>query len=118
LRVIVDEDLPARSAELGSYALHSLRDLSSPYVVEVRGKGLWIGIELNRAARPFCEALKLRGVLCKETHERVIRLAPPLIISKEDLDWGLDQIRAVLEDSSDDCSELVAELAGTNALGD
>jgi ornithine--oxo-acid transaminase len=115
LRVIVDEELPARSAELGSYALDSLRDLRSPHVVEVRGKGLWIGIELNRAARPFCEALKLRGVLCKETHELVIRLAPPLIISKEDLDWGLDQIRAVLEDRSDVDGELVAELAGSHA---
>jgi ornithine--oxo-acid transaminase len=115
LRVIVDEDLSARSAELGNYALHSLRDLRSPYVAAVRGKGLWIGIELNCAARPFCEVLKQRGVLCKETHERVIRLAPPLIISKDDLDWGLDQIRTVLEDPRDECSELVAELAGTNA---
>jgi ornithine--oxo-acid transaminase len=118
LRVIVDEELPARSAELGRYALESLRDLRSPHVVEVRGKGLWIGIELNRAARPFCEALKLRGVLCKETHERVIRLAPPLIISKEDLDWGLDQIRAVLEDGSDADSGLVAEFAGSHASGE
>jgi len=117
LRVIVDEDLPARSAELGSYALESLRSLRSPHVVEVRGKGLWIGIELNRAARPFCEALKQRGVLCKETHERVIRLAPPLTISKADLDWGLDQVRAVLEDCSDERSELVVEMAGTNASG-
>jgi len=113
LRVVVDEDLSGRSAELGSYALHALRGLRSPHVVEVRGKGLWIGIELNRAARPFCETLKLRGVLCKETHERVIRLAPPLIISKADLDWGLDQIRAVLQDPSEERSELVAELAGT-----
>ncbi|MGP8258691.1 MAG: ornithine--oxo-acid transaminase [Acidobacteriaceae bacterium] len=117
LRVIVDENLPSRSAELGSYALESLRSLRSPHVVEVRGKGLWIGIELNRAARPFCEALKQRGVLCKETHERVIRLAPPLTISKADLDWGLDQVRAVLEDCSDERSELVAEMAGTNASG-
>ena len=87
-------------------------------MVEVRGKGLWIGIELNRAARPFCEALKMLGVLCKETHERVIRLAPPLIISKEDLDWGLDQIRAVLQDPSEERSELVPELAGSHASGD
>jgi ornithine--oxo-acid transaminase len=98
LRVIVDEDLPARSAELGEYALKYLKNLRSLHIVEVRGKGLWIGIELNSSARPFCQALKLRGVLCKETHSSVIRLAPPLVIDKADLDWGLSQIRAVLED--------------------
>jgi len=97
LRVIVDEKLADRSAELGAYALKFMKNLHSPYVVEVRGKGLWIGVVLNRPARPFCEALQQRGVLCKETHEHVIRLAPPLIISKADLDWGLEQIRAVLE---------------------
>lgn len=117
LRVIVDEKLPARSAELGAYALNYLKNIRSPYVVEVRGKGLWIGMELNRAARPICEALKQRGVLCKETHEYVIRLAPPLIISKADLDWGLEQIRAVLEEDTDAHSEAVAELAGTTAAG-
>jgi ornithine--oxo-acid transaminase len=117
LRVIVDEDLPGRSAELGEFALNYMRGLRSPYIVEVRGKGLWIGIELNRPARPFCEALKQRGVLCKETHECVIRLAPPLIISKADLEWGLEQIRAVLEEGTDAHSEAVAELAGTTASG-
>lgn len=96
LRVIVDEDLPGRSAELGAYAMEFLRGMESPHIVDIRGKGLWIGIELNTAARPFCEALKERGVLCKETHEHVIRLAPPLVISKDDLQWGLEQIRAVL----------------------
>jgi ornithine--oxo-acid transaminase len=117
LRVIVDEKLPARSAELGAYALNYLKNIHSPYVVEVRGKGLWIGMEMNRPARPICEALKQRGVLCKETHEYVIRLAPPLIISKADLDWGLEQIRAVLEDATDAPSEAVAELAGTTVTG-
>jgi ornithine--oxo-acid transaminase len=117
LRVIVDEDLAGRSAELGEFALKYVKGLRSPYIVEVRGKGLWIGIELNRPARPFCEALKQRGVLCKETHERVIRLAPPLIISKADLEWGLEQVRAVLEDEPDAHSEAVAELAGTTAAG-
>jgi ornithine--oxo-acid transaminase len=97
LNVIVDEDLCARSAELGEYALHFLRTLRSPHIKEIRGKGLWIGIELNSSARPFCEALKARGVLCKETHEHVIRLAPPLVISRADLTWGLEQLRAVLE---------------------
>ena len=97
LRVIVDEDLSGRSAELGAYAIDFIRKIRSPYIVEVRGKGLWIGIELNTQARPFCETLKECGVLCKETHASVIRLAPPLVISKADLDWGLGHIRAVLE---------------------
>jgi len=94
-----------------------MKSIRSPHIVEVRGKGLWIGIELNCAARPFCEELKRRGVLCKETHERVIRLAPPLIISKADLEWGLEQIRAVLEAGSDAGREEVAELAGTVVAG-
>jgi ornithine--oxo-acid transaminase len=106
LRVIVDEDLPGRSAELGEYALNYLKGLRSPHVVEVRGKGLWIGVELNRPARPFCETLKQHGVLCKETHASVIRLAPPLMISREDLDWGLGHIRAVLEGESAGDAEL------------
>jgi ornithine--oxo-acid transaminase len=110
LRVIVDENLSARSAELGEYALEYLQSLHSPHIVEVRGKGLWIGIELNTPARPFCEKLKQRGVLCKETHESVIRLAPPLIIAKADLEWGLQQIREVLEASSDE-SEIPVEAA-------
>jgi ornithine--oxo-acid transaminase len=110
LRVIVDENLSARSAELGEYALEYLQNLHSPHIVEVRGKGLWIGIELNTPARPFCEKLKQRGVLCKETHESVIRLAPPLIIAKADLEWGLQQIREVLEASSDE-SEIPVEAA-------
>jgi ornithine--oxo-acid transaminase len=96
LKVVVDEDLPARSAELGCYALDRLKRLKSHRIAEVRGKGLWIGIELNVAARPLCEALKDRGVLCKETHDTVIRLAPPLTIAPDDLAWGLDQMEAVL----------------------
>ena len=114
LRVIVDEDLSARSAELGDYALNFLKGLDSPHIVNVRGKGLWIGIELNTAARPFCEALKLRGVLCKETHASVIRLAPPLMIDKSDLDWGLEQIRAVLEEKSAASAEPDPELAAAS----
>ncbi len=98
LKVLLDEDLPARSAALGAYALDRLKSINSPHIVEVRGKGLWIGIELNVKARPICEALKDRGVLCKETHDTVIRLAPPLVISHEDLAWGLDQIEAVLNE--------------------
>lgn len=96
LRVLVDENLIQRSAELGAYALDRLRSVSSAIVRQVRGRGLWIAIELNQPARPVCEALQQRSVLCKETHATVIRIAPPLVISREDLDWGLDQIEAVL----------------------
>ena len=98
LKVVIDEDLPARSAELGCYALERLQAIRSPLLKGVRGRGLWIGIELTTAARPLCEALKNRGVLCKETHENVIRLAPPLNIAPDDLAWGIDQIEAVLTD--------------------
>ncbi len=100
LKVIVDEHLAARSAELGAYALSRLQQIKSPIIKEVRGKGLWLAIELNRPARPLCEALKDRGLLCKETHETVIRLAPPLIIEKSDLTWALDQIEAVIAQHS------------------
>src|ERR1700677_190522 len=96
LKVVIDEQLATKSAELGAYALERLRGVRSGKVVEVRGKGLWIGIELNVAARPVCEELQKLGVLCKETHENVIRLAPPLTISRADLAWGLDQIEAGL----------------------
>jgi ornithine--oxo-acid transaminase len=115
LRVIVDEDLPARSAELGSYAMSYLKNLRSPHIVELRGKGLWIGIQLNTPARPFCEALKQRGVLCKETHESVIRLAPPLVIEEADLQWGLEHIRAVLEEHPSRSKDRDAEMAGAVA---
>jgi ornithine--oxo-acid transaminase len=97
LKVIVDEDLAARSATLGDYALDRLRQLKSPILKEVRGKGLWLAIELHVPARPLCEALKDRGLLCKETHDTVIRLAPPLIIEEPDLAWALDQIEAVIQ---------------------
>ena len=98
LGVIADEKLAERSAELGAYALARLQAFSSSKVSEVRGKGLWIGIELHVPARPICEELMRRGVLCKETHATVIRLAPPLVISREDLSWGLGEIEAVLGD--------------------
>jgi ornithine--oxo-acid transaminase len=101
LRVIVDERLAERSAELGAYALARLQRMSSGTVREVRGRGLWIAIELNVPARPICEALRDRGVLCKETHETVIRIAPPLVIRREDLDWGLEQIELVLAGDSE-----------------
>jgi ornithine--oxo-acid transaminase len=97
LRVLVEEHLVERSAELGAYFLTLLKTLRSPSVKEVRGIGLWIGIELHEAARPYCEALKEQGVLCKETHDRVIRIAPPLIISRDEIDWAFPRIRKVIE---------------------
>jgi ornithine--oxo-acid transaminase len=99
LRVIVEEKLVQRSAELGGYFLNRLRDLKSPHVKELRGRGLFIGIELKPeagGARKFCEALKARGMLCKETHEHVIRIAPPLVITQEEIDWAVEQVKAVL----------------------
>jgi len=97
LRVIVEENLAERSAALGSYFLDLLRTLRGPHLKEVRGKGLWIGIEMYDAARPYCEALKEEGLLCKETHERVIRVAPPLIIQREEIDWAFERIKRVIE---------------------
>jgi len=96
LRVLMEEKLIERSAEFGTYFLAKLQALRSPHIKEVRGKGLWIGIELNKLARPFCEALKQAGVLCKETHGAVIRIAPPLVITRAEIDWAVERIRAVL----------------------
>jgi len=100
LRVIVDERLPERAAALGERMMARVRQMRSPHVEQVRGKGLLVGVVLKRqagGARRFCEALKERGVLAKETHEHVIRLAPPLVISEQDLDWALDRVEEVLQ---------------------
>jgi ornithine--oxo-acid transaminase len=97
LRVLTQEKLVERSAELGVYFLGLLQTLQSPDLKEVRGKGLWIGIELHSPARPYCEALKEEGILCKETHDRVIRIAPPLVIKREEIDWAFERIRKVIE---------------------
>ncbi|WP_330948540.1 ornithine--oxo-acid transaminase [Virgibacillus sp. MG-45] len=95
--VLLYENLADRSLELGQYMMEELRKISNPTIKEVRGKGLFIGVELTESARPYCERLKERGLLCKETHENVIRFAPPLTIEKNDLDWALDHIKAILE---------------------
>ena len=97
LRVLVEEKLVERSAELGEYFMGLLKTIRSPHLKEVRGKGLWIGIELDTLARPYCEALKDEGVLCKETHERVIRIAPPLVIQRDEIDWAFERIKRVIE---------------------
>ena len=97
LRVLLEEKMVERSAELGAYFLTLLQTLRSSDLKEVRGKGLWIGIELRSPARPYCEALKEVGILCKETHDRVIRIAPPLIISRQEIDWAFERITKVIQ---------------------
>lgn len=93
LRVLADEHLVERAAVLGHWFLDQLRTLSHPDIVEIRGVGLIAGIELRVSARPFCERLQRLGMLCKETHDRVIRIAPPLVIEREELTWALDRLR-------------------------
>lgn len=99
LKVIRDENLAERSRTLGEYFMEQLSEIPSPHVKEVRGKGLLIGVELKPeagGARRFCEALQARGILAKETHDHVIRFAPPLVIERETIDWALPSIRDVL----------------------
>ncbi len=99
LRVLVEEGMIDNAREQGEYLMHRLRQIDSPHIHEVRGRGLMIGVELvpeAGGARRFCEALKGRGLLAKETHDNVIRFAPPLIITRDELDWALEQIEPVL----------------------
>jgi len=97
--VLIEEKLDERARTLGEYFMNQLREIKSDYVKEIRGKGLLIGVEIKRefgTARPFCEKLAQMGILCKETHEQVIRFAPPLVIEKEEIDWALERIERVL----------------------
>ncbi len=97
--VIVEEKLPERSKELGDYFMDELKRINSPHVKEVRGRGLFIGVEVKESsgtARPFCEKLMDEGILAKETHHQVIRFAPPLTISRNEIDWALERIRKIL----------------------
>ena len=99
LDVIVEEDLPARSEQLGGWFRDTLRAAGSPFVEEVRGRGLMVGVVIKREsgpARPFCEALFEQGILAKETHEQVIRFSPPLVIERSDLEWAVERIADVL----------------------
>ncbi|MEO0079179.1 MAG: ornithine--oxo-acid transaminase [candidate division WOR-3 bacterium] len=99
VEVVVEERLAERASELGSYFLAGLQMLNSPHVREVRGKGLLIGVEIRSesgSARQFCEKLMELGILAKETHNTVIRFAPPLVITKEEIDWTLERIGRVL----------------------
>jgi ornithine--oxo-acid transaminase len=100
LRILTEERLVERSAELGEYLMGRLRAIDSPHIDHVRGLGLWIGIVLKRSAkgaRRFCEALMHEGLLCKETHENVIRIAPPLVITRDEVDWALERLERVLK---------------------
>jgi ornithine--oxo-acid transaminase len=100
LRVLTEEGLIERAAELGEYLMTRIGQIESPHIKQIRGKGLWIGIVLKAAAggaRRFCEELAARGLLCKETHWNVIRLAPPLIISREEIDWAVERLEKVLQ---------------------
>ncbi|MGG6432550.1 ornithine--oxo-acid transaminase [Anoxybacillus sp. D401a] len=97
LDVIVEEKLPERSFELGQYFQEKLREINHPDIKEVRGRGLFIGVELHVPARPYCEKLQQEGLLCKETHDTVIRFAPPLVITKEELDWAIEKVKKVFE---------------------
>jgi ornithine--oxo-acid transaminase len=103
LRVLIDENLTQRSAEMGHYFREKLQTLQSKHLKEIRGRGLLIGVELwpqAGGARRFCEALKDEKLLCKETHDHVIRFAPPLVISREELDWAFDRVKKVMASMS------------------
>ncbi|MGB5337253.1 MAG: ornithine--oxo-acid transaminase [Woeseiaceae bacterium] len=104
LNILVEEDLVAKSAAMGDYLIQSLRGIDCPLIKEIRGKGLFIGLEIDPAyasARDVCKALMERGLLSKETHMTVVRLAPPLIISREEIDWAVTQISEVLTEMNE-----------------
>ncbi len=99
LKVLVEDGLIENAATLGEYFMDGLRKIDNPKIKEVRGRGLLIGVEFNDdagGARQYCEKLKEAGLLCKETHETIIRFAPPLVITKEDIDWALERITPIL----------------------
>lgn len=97
LEVLEEEKLVENSKEMGEYFVSELRKIKNPIIKEVRGRGLFVGFELDRNARPYCEELADLGVLCKDTHENIIRFAPPLVITKEEIDWAVDKVRKVFE---------------------
>ena len=100
LRVLVEEDLVANAAAMGDYFLPELEKLKTPQIKEIRGRGLMIGIEFHPeagGARPYCMRLMEEGMLCKETHEHIVRIAPPLVIKKDDINWALEKLAKVLK---------------------
>lgn len=105
LNVLLDENLTERSARLGQVLKQAMQDMGSPLIIDVRGKGLWIGVEIDPSlceARTVCERLMARGILSKETHETVVRLAPPLVIEEADLNWAIEEFRAVIAELEHD----------------
>jgi ornithine--oxo-acid transaminase len=101
LKVLTEEGLIENAAAMGEYFLEGLKQLSNPLIKQIRGKGLMIGLEFDPdagGARPYCEKLKDQGLLCKETHQHIIRFAPPLIITREQVDWALERIHHVIND--------------------
>ncbi len=97
LKVLVDEKLVENSLKQGTYLMDELKKIKVKSIKKIRGTGLWIGVVLDRPARPYCEALMAEGMLCKETHENVIRIAPPLTISRKEVNWALTRIRKVFK---------------------
>jgi len=97
LKVIVEEKLVENSLEQGTYFMDKLKKVPAKSIKKIRGTGLWIGVVLDRPARPYCEALMAKGMLCKETHENVIRIAPPLTITRKDIDWAMKRIEKVFK---------------------
>jgi len=101
LNILVEDDLPGRSAAMGEYMLEGLRKIDSPLIMDIRGIGLFVGVEIDPAlgtAREVCESLMQKGILSKETHDTVVRLAPPLTISRSEIDWALERFSAVLSE--------------------
>jgi ornithine--oxo-acid transaminase len=96
LKVLVEEKMVENSVEMGKYFLEKLKTIKNSHIKDIRGKGLFIAIELDESARPYCEALQREGVLCKDTHTYVIRIAPPLIITKDEIDWAFEKFQKVL----------------------
>jgi ornithine--oxo-acid transaminase len=95
----VEENMVDNARAMGEYFMSGLRSIHSPLIREIRGKGLMIGVELHPeagSARSYCEKLMARGILCKDTHEHTLRLAPPLVIKREDIDWALERLRQTL----------------------
>ncbi|KPK69417.1 ornithine--oxo-acid aminotransferase [candidate division WOR_3 bacterium SM23_60] len=101
LDVIIKQRLPERAFKLGNWFMQELKKIKSPLIREIRGKGLLVGVELKKKARPYCEALMKSGILAKETHEMVVRFAPPLVITKKELSWALPRIADVLKGKGD-----------------
>jgi ornithine--oxo-acid transaminase len=100
LQVLIEEKMIENAADMGAYFLEGLQQIDSDKIKEVRGKGLMIGLEFFTevgGARQYCEKLKESGLLCKETHDNIIRFAPPLVITRDTVDWALERIDAVIQ---------------------